>query len=138
MLQHFDEQVFVQHRFAEHIRARVYPPAPGGLFIELNYSELRATLKQEGSSYNQPIILLFPQSIGQGAVFTPKTDKGHSSWDGRSRSTAVSSASPGVASSASARKGLRRLSGCVGASHADGKRIRPSAPALGSLAPAHP
>lgn len=104
MLQHFGEQVFVQHRFQEHIRARVYPPVAGGLFIEMNYSELRATLKQESTSYNQPIILLFPQAIGQGAVFTPKKGSCVGSSDGRSRSTTGSSSSPGAVNSGLVRK----------------------------------
>lgn len=101
MLQHFGEQVFVQHRFAEKPRARVYPPSADGLFIELNYSGLRATLKQEGSVYNQPDVLLFPQAMGTGMLFTPTKQKGSVCSDGRVRSSTQASSSPRASSSAS-------------------------------------
>lgn len=130
-LQHFGETVFIQHRFVESLRARVYPPPPSatGLFIELNYSELRATLKQEGSSYNQPIILLFPHSIGQNAVFTPKKGHAQGSSSGRSRSTAVSSLSPGTTSSVPVRPPSARASS---------RSSAPSVPMEAAFAPPPP
>lgn len=66
----FGERIFVAHRFKQGLRAEIHPPARTNLTIEMNFPEIRATIKHRDSHWQQRIILLFPGSlVGQPSPY---------------------------------------------------------------------